>query len=777
MKKLLQKFIISALIMCMALSLVSCGKAKGVSVDPMLAKQNVFRGVDITFEDLKEGDYYVQTMGATEDTVYTCIVEYTYVMNEELGYEEGRSDYKVYSFDFAGNFKDSYQLALEDSQNAYFNRLKFTNDGTLYTIMERGYEKVDEETQISEWVSEMKLCCFDPSGACKWMVDMEDYTQTEDYVWIQMLEVTENGEVLIINGDTKELYLIDNQGALISKKAAGFANENSMGQIFVKGNTLYVQSYDEATYSKIFLQTLDLNTGEMSELTELPMMLSNFTLYGGKTTDLVCLAGDGVYTYNLGDAEPKKSMDFVNSDFGSGWLSNLCVVDDKTFVATYYDNVDYRDHVAVFTYVDPSDIPDKQVLTLACWGLDWQVKSDLIAFNKTNEKYRITVEDYSNYRDGEDYMAGLTKLNNEIIAGNVPDMLLLSYDMDVKNYISKGVFRDIYPLIEADPELSKDDFVQNVLKAHEVDGKLYETISGFSINTVIGKEKFYGDMNGWTMPEFLEYVKTLPEDVMVFGNSMLRDDFFYYLMNFSGMEFVNPVTGNCNFNSEGFIAALEYAKTLPKEYDDSYWETYDWTLYETMYREDRARLATTYISSVDGMFYNLRVNFGEPISFIGFPCESGNGSYIEKSGPSFAISAKTANTEGVWEFVRTYMLEDYQNDEEKLYNFPILQSAFDKRAQDALIPDEEYDEEGNLLWSELDQWVGNETIRVEPFTQEEIDQITQFVCSVDKVRYSNDAILNIIKEEAAGFFEGQKSAADVAAVIQSRAQIYVDENR
>ena len=81
------------------------------------------------------------------------------------------------------------------------------------------------------------------------------------------------------------------------------------------------------------------------------------------------------------------------------------------------------------------------------------------------------------------------------------------------------------------------------------------------------------------------------------------------------------------------------------------------------------------------------------------------------------------------------------------------------------------------MWSELDQWVGNETIRVEPFTQEEIDQITQFVCSVDKVRYSNDAILNIIKEEAAGFFEGQKSAADVAAVIQSRAQIYVDENR
>ena len=776
MKKALRKVIVCALIMCMAFSLASCGKTKTVSADPMLAKQNVYQSKDIPL-NAKEGDYYIQSMGANADTVFVSVVEYTYVMNEEFGYEEGKQDYQVYCFDYEGNPKGNYKLELENTDNSYFNRLKFTDEGVLYAIMERSYEKIDEETQMGEWVSEVNLCSFDANGTCLWMKNLSEYTGEEGYFWIQMLDVTQDGEVFFINGDTKELYLVDTQGALISKKKAEFENENSMGQVFVKDNMLYVQSYDEATYSKMFLQTMDMATGELSGLTELPMMLTNFTLYGGKTTDFIALASDGVYTYNLGDAEPVKMMDFVNSDFGAGWLNNLCVIDEKTFVASYYDNTDYFDHVAVFTYVDPADIPDKAVLTMACWGLDWQVKKDLIEFNKTNPNYRITVTDYSNIRDGEDYMAGLTKMNNDIIAGNVPDMLLLGYNVDVKNFISKGLFQDIYPLIEKDPELSKDAFVQNVLKAYEVDGKLYETLTGFSVNTVIGKEKFFGEMDGWTMPEFLEYIKTLPEGTMVFGNTMLRDDFFYYLMNYSGMEFVNPVTGTCNFNSEGFIAALEYANTLPKEYDDTYWENYDWTLYETMYREDRALLATTYLSSVDGMFYNLRVNFGEPISFIGFPCEGKNGSYLEKAGPSFAISAKTANIDGVWEFVRTYMLPEYQNDEDKLYNFPILQSAFDKRAQDALIPDEEYDEEGNLLWSELDQWVGNETIRVEPFTQEEIDAIVEFVYSVEKTNYSNDAVLNIIKEEAAGFFEGQKSAADVAAVIQSRAQIYVDENR
>ncbi len=41
----------------------------------------------------------------------------------------------------------------------------------------------------------------------------------------------------------------------------------------------------------------------------------------------------------------------------------------------------------------------------------------------------------------------------------------------------------------------------------------------------------------------------------------------------------------------------------------------------------------------------------------------------------------------------------------------------------------------------------------------------------------NDEITNIITEEAEAFFKGQKSVADVAGVIQSRVQVYVNENR
>ena len=47
----------------------------------------------------------------------------------------------------------------------------------------------------------------------------------------------------------------------------------------------------------------------------------------------------------------------------------------------------------------------------------------------------------------------------------------------------------------------------------------------------------------------------------------------------------------------------------------------------------------------------------------------------------------------------------------------------------------------------------------------------------NKRSYYNQDIINIVNEEAALFFDGQKSARDVAAIIQSRVQLYVDENR
>ena len=46
-----------------------------------------------------------------------------------------------------------------------------------------------------------------------------------------------------------------------------------------------------------------------------------------------------------------------------------------------------------------------------------------------------------------------------------------------------------------------------------------------------------------------------------------------------------------------------------------------------------------------------------------------------------------------------------------------------------------------------------------------------------RLYYMDDNIINIISEEAAAYFDGQKTVEQVTEVIQSRISLYVMENK
>jgi hypothetical protein len=57
--------------------------------------------------------------------------------------------------------------------------------------------------------------------------------------------------------------------------------------------------------------------------------------------------------------------------------------------------------------------------------------------------------------------------------------------------------------------------------------------------------------------------------------------------------------------------------------------------------------------------------------------------------------------------------------------------------------------------------------------QSVLDVLTNTACMMD----ANDAIYDIVSEQARAFYAGQKSAEEVARLIQSKANIYVNEQR
>ena len=139
-----------------------------------------------------------------------------------------------------------------------------------------------------------------------------------------------------------------------------------------------------------------------------------------------------------------------------------------------------------------------------------------------------------------------------------------------------------------------------------------------------------------------------------------------------------------------------------------------------------------------------------------------------------AVNASSKQKDACWSFVRRFLLDDYQ-DSVNMY-WPVSIDALDKMANTAMEPLYYTDENGNKVEDHVVMNIGGENIELPRISDTEVDQLYAFLKTLKTEAYYDASIENIIVEESAAFFAGQKSAKDVAGVIQSRVQIYINEN-
>jgi hypothetical protein len=201
------------------------------------------------------------------------------------------------------------------------------------------------------------------------------------------------------------------------------------------------------------------------------------------------LPGNDVYAYFFMDngnifgerrdtGEVEKVVDWMACDVDSNTINSdrFGFLSDGRIVAVTYeyaDNGPSKQQILVLNRVDAASVQTKTELTLACLYLDYNLRSQIVRFNKTNPDYRIVVKDYSEYATDDDSNAGLTKLNTEIISGNVPDIIANETGLPLAQYASKGLLEDLWPYIDADPEYSRDKLMAQPLNAAQTEGKLY----------------------------------------------------------------------------------------------------------------------------------------------------------------------------------------------------------------------------------------------------------------------------------------------------------------
>ena len=323
--------------------------------------------------------------------------------------------------------------------------------------------------------------------------------------------------------------------------------------------------------------------------------------------------------------------------------------------------------------------------------------------------------------------------------------------------------------------------MENVFNAYRVNGKLYYIVPDFEVYSIIAKKAWVGDRETWTMEDMQQALAAMPEGAKAFGGDTTRNQFMYMVMSYCGNQFVDVSTGKCSFNTQDFISMMEFAKTLPsdtdsQDYDSDYWNNY-WETYQSQYRQDRTLMMQVNFYQFSQMANSINGYFGEPVSFVGFPTDTGNGSYI-MSSTTYVLSAKSKHLDAAWDFMRYYLTDEYQD---QVYYFPVQKEKFYEKSKEATErPYWEYtDENGETQREYYDQtiYINGEDIPYDPLSQEQLDEVIQFIESVHNPYYYNEEIMTIINEEIDAFFSGQKTAEAVADTIQRRAQIYVDENQ
>ena len=449
--------------------------------------------------------------------------------------------------------------------------------------------------------------------------------------------------------------------------------------------------------------------------------------------------------------------------------------------------------LVLLSKVPASSLAQKTVLTLATQSLDYNIRSQIVKFNRTSPDFRIEVADYSEYNTEDDASAGLTKLNTEILAGNVPDILDLR-GLNADQLGARGLLADLYPLLNGDSELSGHVF-DSVLKALESDGKLYRTASSFNLYAVTGAASVVGDTPGWTLKDFNAALQSMPEGCKPFADSITRSTILNACLNMEMGNLIDWNTGECHFDSTTFTDILEFAAMFPATSESSGFGFGfgfggdNGPTEEERIAAGQQMLALSWLNSFDS-FQTYNNMFGGDATYIGFPTSQGVGNALWFQDSGYAISAKCAYKDAAWQFLRLLFSKDYQSGVTAFGSFPTNKDLFQEKLTQAMTPEYMKDENGNYLLDENGERIEQPRnsgfgfgfgfgggAEIYALTQEQGDEVMALVEGTDRIWNSDSAIMDTITAEAEAYFAGQKTAQEVAKLVQSKLTIYVNEQR
>ncbi|NBD22313.1 ABC transporter substrate-binding protein [Paenibacillus glycinis] len=370
----------------------------------------------------------------------------------------------------------------------------------------------------------------------------------------------------------------------------------------------------------------------------------------------------------------------------------------------------------------------------------------------------------------------VTTTNTAMLAGKGPDLLEMDL-LPTDNYASRHLLADLKNLMTQDESFDKTDYFANVLDNAEIGGGLYAMPLSFYLDGLIGDADAIGrsgeqiDDKNWTWDDFTAVAKRLAQkggDTTVLLST--KDYMLGEMVSENYPLYVDEAGRKAKFDSPAFIGMLQRIQSM---FDEGVAKQLDRGVGKgavpTYFREVPVQSLTDYLFAMDSFDGHAKL-YAKPHA-----PELGPGGYFQ-TNQTVGVNAGSPYKKEAWKFIAFLVSEEaatvhddnaasgYSISDISFGGFPISRIAYTKQTEQL--------RKAGTVSTAPNGPADGVTVKADGAMLDRLDgYLTGAVHAVGKP----SRIGEIVSEEGEAFFKGQKSAADVAKLIQNKVNLYLNE--
>jgi len=398
-----------------------------------------------------------------------------------------------------------------------------------------------------------------------------------------------------------------------------------------------------------------------------------------------------------------------------------------------------------------------------------------------NKDIRIELVDYSTLStpfppmdQSEEAVISQTvdKVYLDLLSGSGPD-ILVNFGQ-YSQFDNEKVLMDLNPLIDGENGLNRAEYFDNIFRACEKDGHLYQIPVNVLVSGLVADKRYTHDKTSWSYDDFLSVMGSLPEDVTMISEKNWADLLEMFLYS-EGRTFIDYENRAVRFDDPKFLQILQIVKSLgssrseedimkdtPEDYYGGINPDLDYL------KEGMTACASVKLYHILDFAQFHEVNGGD-VTFIGYPGND-KGGFSAEYNLSIGIAKASSFQKEAWDFVR--FLFDQETQEmcaDAIDGYPVHKGACrNVLGNQVALYEEAMENPGVGYTREL-------MMSYPKLAESTIDQNIALLENIHAVRSFDKTVLLLIKEEAEGYILGNRSAEDVAKNIQNRSATVINE--